>query len=316
MESTFDILNMKVKENDYMACIWPVADPAKTEAAEGVLRQKGKIIYAGDVTLTYLGMKNFMTQIYGHQAWTGTIHNQFRGTVSKVDACYRAGQPVKTYVFEASSLDAVLDIKEKIRKIYGIDKHSIHISDSAKETYDMIQLLYNKNSVDFLNHAHPYRYQRVYRCIRRAEELIAEKQLEKERFILGMDAVMEVCGLKKTQAVECMTDYSCNDLTETGIGMEMKHSAEEYGLTLSELLYDADHYFYFEGMKLAAPKCILKAHPETLTEKTTCMLERFVKQTGSEAAPDLEYRIKLRKMRSRYILKIKELIDRIRKQSR
>lgn len=312
MESTLDILNTEVKENYYMACIWPVADTVKMEAAESALKQVGKIIYEKNVTLTYLGMKNFMTQIYGHQAWTGTIHNQFRGTVRKADACYKVGKPVKTYVFNAPSLDVVLDIKERIRKIFG-NKNSIHISDYAKETRDMIQLLYNRNSVDFLNFAHPYRYKRVYSCIKRAEKLILEKKLDRERFILGMDAVIEVCGLRKAQAVECMTDYPHDDLAETDIGMKVKYDDKAYGLALPELLYHADHYFYFERMKFVTPECVLAAYPAAYSKKTKYMLERFIKRTQSGEKPYLKYRIMLRTMRAGCILRIKELISRIRK---
>lgn len=313
MESIVDILNTEVKENYYMACIWPVAEAAKTEAAESVLKQAGKIIYEKDVTLTYLGLKNFMTQIYGHQAWTGTVNNQFRGAASKADVCYRLGRPIKTYVFEAPSLDAVTDVKEKIRKIYDIDKHSIHISDNAKETYDMIQLLYNRNSVDFLNFAHPYRYKGVYGCIKRAEKLIREKKLDKERFIVGMDALLEVYGLGKAQCLEMITDYLSNDLAEIDFNMDVKYSAEAYGLSLSELLNHAEHYFYFEGMKFVTAQCILAAQPADFDKKIKSMLEGFVRQTQSGAKPYPEYKIKLRKIRAGCILKMKKLICGIRK---
>ena len=92
MGITDDVLNTEVKDNYYMVCIWPAAEVTQTKAAEALLKQAGRIVYAQDVELTYLGMKNFMTQIYGHQAWTGTIRNQFRGTMGKADACYKAGK--------------------------------------------------------------------------------------------------------------------------------------------------------------------------------------------------------------------------------
>lgn len=308
MEGTFDILNTTIKENYYMACIWPTAEPTKTDEAEIILNQVGKVIYAQEVMLTYLGMKNFMTQIYGHQAWTGTMHNRFRGVMSKADVCYKAGRPTKTYVFEAQSLDEVIDLKERIRQIYGIDKHSIHISDNAKETYDMIQLLYNKNSVDFLNYANPYRYRTVYTHIKRLKKLLQEKNLEKKRFILGMDAMIEVCGLRKAKFLDGITDYPSNSLVEADININMKHSAQAYGMTLSELLYDAKNFFYFEEMKFMTPQCVLEAKPTALNEKTKHMLERFVKQTQSGAKPYPEYRIKLRKIRANCISKAKKLI--------
>ena len=38
METTFDILSTQVKENYYMACIWPVAEAEKTKRAEAALK--------------------------------------------------------------------------------------------------------------------------------------------------------------------------------------------------------------------------------------------------------------------------------------
>ena len=71
----------------------------------------------------------------------------------------------------------------------------------------MIQLLYNKNSVDVLNFAHPYRNQSLYNCIKKVEKLLQDRELEKKRLILGMDAVLEVCGLGKAKFLEIITDY-------------------------------------------------------------------------------------------------------------
>lgn len=148
------------EENLYIACIWPVADEQKIPMAEAAIRQLGSIVYTKDVELTYAGMRNFMILIYGHQPWAGTFENHYLGIKGKLDACYCEGKPVKTYVFYAPSLAAVLAVKESIRRLFGIGKNSIHISDNRKETKDMIRLLYDPDSVRLLNdsysHAHGY----------------------------------------------------------------------------------------------------------------------------------------------------------------
>lgn len=147
-----------VKENLYMACIWPVADEQKIPMAEAVLRQLGSIVCTKDVELTYAGMRNFMILLYGHQPWAGTFENHYRGIAGKLDACYCEGKPVKTYVFHAPSLAAVLAAKESIRRLLGIGKNSIHISDNRKETKDMIRLLYDSDSVRLLNSSSAHEY--------------------------------------------------------------------------------------------------------------------------------------------------------------
>ena len=76
----------------------------------------------------------------------------------------------------------------------------------------MIQLLYNKNSVDVLNFAHPYRHQSLYNCIKKVEKLLQDRELEKKRLILGMDAVIEVCGLGNAKFLEIITDYQSKEM--------------------------------------------------------------------------------------------------------
>lgn len=313
MRITDDVLNTKVKDNYYMVCIWPAAEVTQTNAAEALLKQAGRIVYTQDVSLSYLGMKNFMTQIYGHQAWTGTIRNQFRGTMGKADACYKAGKTVKTYLFEAASLEVVIGVKEKIRELYGIEKSSVHISDNAKETYDMIQLLYNKNSVDFLNFAHPYQYKEVYSSIKKVEKLLQERNLDKSRFILGADAVMESCGLSKAKYVEFITDYQKEEVGDICGSQNVKYNIDACGMKLPELLYDSKNYFYFEGMKMVTPQCALMINQASYNKKMKRMLEKFVKKTQSGVKPYPQYRIRLRKIRAGCISKLKELINKIRK---
>lgn len=78
-----------LKDNCFMACLWPKADSDRMDDVESKLRSIGHIIYAQDVYLTYQGMCNLMAQIYGHQSWTGSIENHFSGVRGKADACYR-----------------------------------------------------------------------------------------------------------------------------------------------------------------------------------------------------------------------------------
>lgn len=313
MTRTNDILDIKVEENYYMMCIWPVAEAIHTEEAEVLLKKVGRIVYSQDVELSYLGMRTFMTQIYGHQAWTGTVRNQFSGTIGKVDACYKAGKPVKTYLFEAASFEMVIDLKEKIRELYGIKKSSVHISDNAKETYDMIQLLYNKNSVEFLNVAHPYRNKEVYTNIKRMEALFREKNLDKTRFILGTDAVVAAYGFQKAKCVEFITDYQKEKLADIGGSQNIKYSTDTEDIRLSELLYDPNNYFYFEGMKMVTPQCALKLNRAYGNDKTQYMLERIVKRITDGAKTYPQYRISLRKIRTECVSKLKEIINKIRK---
>lgn len=160
MEFSGDFL--KIKENCYMACLWPAADFSKTEEVEKELRSIGRILYTRDVYLTFQGLRNFMIQIYGHQAWAGNRENHYKGVQGKAAMCYMEGKPVRTYLFEAKCPEEVIEVKEKIRNLLGLKKHSIHISDDRCETAEIVKLLYHQNAVDYLNTTRDYRYGEFY----------------------------------------------------------------------------------------------------------------------------------------------------------
>lgn len=239
----------RLRKNCYLACLWPKADLSQKDKVEEKLRSIGNIVYSQDVYLTYQGMCNFMIQIYGHQTWTGSIDNHFAGVKGKVDACYRYGQPIRSYLFEANSLEEVVEVKKQIREIFQIENHSIHISDNWNETMDMVEMLYNRNSVEVLNRATPYVYSMVYKKLIELKQLITNNGYDKSRFIVDSSAVLEVCGLRQAEKLSFLTDFAIKAEEQIeGVDSHMSQ-LPYYEISLKDMLYNPENYFYFEGMK-------------------------------------------------------------------
>lgn len=288
-----------LKRNCYMACLWPKADLSKTDEVEECLRSIGNIVYSQDVYLTYQGMRNFMTQIYGHQSWTGSIDNHFIGACAKVDACYKEGQPVRTYLFEADSFDEVVEIKKKIRDIFKIENHSIHISDDENEAKNMAEMLYNRNSVDFMNRADPYQYSNVYKKTAELKKLINSKGHDMSRFIIDSSAILEVCGLRQAADVDYLTDYIF-DIDGEIEGVD-NHAGQlqYYTISLPDMLYNPENYFYFEGMKFITPQRLIEMKTKRGEEKDIRDVELLNNYLNKKIDIPKEYRF--------------ETIDKIRK---
>lgn len=281
-----DVLKNNREKNCYMACIWSAAEMAKDQkdVVEDRLQQGGQIIASKEVNLTYPGMKNFMAQIYGHQAWTGNIQNHFRGVGGKAAMCFKAGQPVTTYLFTAESLERVLEIKDRIREIFDMGKHSIHISDNQGETECMVELLYHQNSVDFLNCARPYQYSNIFCKLKELKKEIQERGLEREKFVLGGDSLLEVCGMRKAEKPVLWSDYEENEISE------LLAEGWQYGGHIPDAFNDAENYFYFEGMRFQSVSYLLeekRVGQEWETTKDIQLLTGFLKRMdeGSKGNP-------------------------------
>ncbi len=237
-----------LKENCFFACIWPSADRSKLQVAEEMLREIGSVVYEQDIYLTYEGMRNFMIQIYGLQSWVGTIEDKFSGVNYKVNPCYNSNNPVRTYLIEASNPEMIVDIKAKIRDIFGIENHSIHISDNQQETIAMAEMLFNPNSVDVMNFAKPFVFDTVFYKLKEFQEMIARNNLDRSRFIIDSSAVLEVCGLREARDIDYLTDYE--DAIEAYEGIENHESQIKFhDISVADMLYNPENYFYYYGFK-------------------------------------------------------------------
>ena len=254
-----------LKPNCYMACFWPVADKSILYQAEVILKEVGPIVYERDVYLSYRGLRNFMIQIYGHQEWTGSVEDRYLGVNFKVDLCFKDKTPTKTYVFEADSFDKVVQAKERIRSLFGIENHSLHISDNKAETDMMVDLLYNPNSLFFLNCADPYTYTSLWKKLNRFKSNIIQNGLDINRFIIDSSAVLEACGLREARDIDFLTDYRDDEITESQQFWKSseefeKHDSqlEYYSVGVRDMLYIPENYFCYNGFKFLSMEHLIE----------------------------------------------------------
>ena len=237
-----------LKNNCFFACIWPSADRNRIQNAEKLLMKLGSIVYSQDVYMTYEGMRSFMVQIYGAQRWVGTIEDKFEGVNAKAHLCYNKRYPVKAYLIEVKESDKVVPIKKKIRDIFEIENHSIHISDDKQETVAMAEMLYNPNSVNFLNYSKPFEYSRIYKCLDVFNREIYDKGYDRGRFIIDSSAVLEVCGLRQAEDVDYLTDYKGEVISDDNLDNH-EGQLQYHRISVPDMLYNPENYFYYYGFK-------------------------------------------------------------------
>lgn len=154
----------------YLACLWPVSIAAKRPQAMEIITAQHGIVYDTSVMLNKNGLRNFMMQIYQHQDWIGTVDNHFAGVMGKVDACFAPNTSTETILFEGGALEEVLQMKNRIRDVFMLDKHAVHISDSNDETKLMASLLFSANSRHALNFGKPDTFPQCFRKFKEIKE--------------------------------------------------------------------------------------------------------------------------------------------------
>lgn len=150
---------IRQKGQTYVVCLWPAGYHAeKNRLADAVLREFSQIVYRKEIQFTYHGVEQLVTQLYHHQSWTGSLDNGFSGAEGKAKPCYAKNKPTTIYVIEGLSQPEIVELKQKVREIYQIENHSIHITDTKEEAVEAAELLLNENSIHLANFGNPAIY--------------------------------------------------------------------------------------------------------------------------------------------------------------
>ncbi len=134
----FEMLNWK--NNIYVACLWPKLAGKKKEEAKTQIRAFGKVCYVKSESINLKSMFGLVASVYKSQPWTADKE----AVKDKATKCYGASRKVEFVFFESDlSLEEILKEKEKLRTLFSLEKHSLHITDNIEETKDIAALIFN-----------------------------------------------------------------------------------------------------------------------------------------------------------------------------
>ncbi|MCG6202761.1 hypothetical protein [Psychromonas antarctica] len=236
---------IELSNHVYIACVWPTATGKDTEL-EAIFPN---IIYRKDIKLTPNGAHNLLSQVYAGEKWLGSIDNNYKGVSGKLVECFKKYGDVRFIAFQGKSLDDVLIIKEKVRKLFNVGKHSIHITDTKPEALELSRLVFNDNAVHFLNYAKPNKYIDTHRKLSDFKDFLVLNSLQPEEVVLDSGIILAIYGLRKASDLDFIS-FKGGELDFINTDIE-SHDTEliYHKLNKGELLFSPRNYFYFQGIK-------------------------------------------------------------------
>ena len=137
------------KHNLHAVVLFPSVKNQKVNTVKTILTKHAQIITERIFWLNKDAADMFVQQIYPNEAWVSN------GAWGKTNYCFPKGTarfPIRVFFISTSlSLKKVLDTKKKIRELYSIGKHSIHITDTRSQAMDVAKMLLNKHSLRYIN---------------------------------------------------------------------------------------------------------------------------------------------------------------------
>ena len=206
------------------------------------------------MVLTPNGAHNLLSQIYYGENWLGSVENDFRGAKDKLVECFKSFDPVRVVAFQANSLSEVLKIKDKIRGLFNVGKHSVHITDTKEEAVRTARVIFNENSVHFLNFARPNIYLSTHEKINRFNEFLSKNDISTTEVALDSGMVLSAYGLRESNDIDYFVDNNikislCVEDIELHDEVLEHHNADKL-----ELIYNPKNYFYFNDLKFISFK--------------------------------------------------------------
>jgi hypothetical protein len=240
--------------NTHIAFIWPSAVGHDKEVESLI----PNIVYRKSVQLSKNGAHNLLSQIYFGEEWLGSVEDNFKGAEGKLVECFKNDRPVRVIAFHADSLNYVAKIKDEIRKIFNIDKHSVHITDTKDETDRAARTVFNDNSVHFLNHAMPNKYVSTHNKVADFKVFISNRDVRHDDVLLDGSMVLSAYGIREANDI----DYFANDNSKVDIqndAFECHDSELKYhDIEKLSLIHNPQYYFYFNDIKFVSFEQVYK----------------------------------------------------------
>ena len=261
--------------NVHIAFLWPIGK-STDEQIESLIPN---IVYKKEIILTANGAHNLLSQIYYGEEWLGTVENDFSGSKGKLIECFKNFDPIKIVAFQAESLDEVLKIKENVRQTFNVGKHSIHITDTKEEALRTAQIVFNENSIHFLNYAKPNRYISTHKKIEKFKNFLEKNNLSSEEVLIDSSMTLSVYGLREAKDI----DFFCNSPEKISIMMDEINEHDEvllhYSESKNEIIYNSKYYFYFNEIKFISFSQLfkMKTNRAEVKDKNDCkMMEALI----------------------------------------
>lgn len=247
----------KWNANAFMLFLWPKAfvNENKREEAIKVISESVNIVYQKRAVLTYEAVRNLMIQIYSHMDWVGTVDNDFYSTYVKADEVWDKNGQVQFLLVEGSDTETILELKKRVRNIFGIGLASIHSTDNSTETLIAANLLFNKNSMHHLIYGRPTKYTQSHHLIDKYKKELIERGYDLDKFVVGSSMVLAVYGIREAGDLDFYSLYDDVKLSEQDYEEHYDY-LKLHKKTKIDLIVNPLNYFIYNGVKFITLECL------------------------------------------------------------
>jgi glycosyltransferase involved in cell wall biosynthesis len=259
----------KLKDDTFVVSLFPSCSNTKDEEVREILKEVGEIVYEKDVQLNKSGGLLYTIEMYQGEPWIGNWNNRFHGANNKSKLCFMK--------FPKDE-QTLRDIKTRIRNLFNIGNHSVHINDTHEETVRLCKLVLNDNSIHFLNNCRFEFIQSFESQLQYFKNFINTNKLNIDDYCITASSVLSRYGLRPGDDLDYL-HRGDKILGHDLIRSHNEYSKGRYSTTIDDVVYNPKNHFYYNGVKYASLDIVKqlklkRAEPKDLVDvKLICEVE-------------------------------------------
>ena len=219
----------KLKSNTHVMCLFPIAHTRMAEVMN-IIEKHSNIFYKSSEAFNSTGQLGLIKEIYLSDGW-GTE----KAIRKKCKQCFRGMSKVTFVLLDAKNLETVKEMKNKIRALFKVGNHSVHINDTHEDTIRIAKTVFNTNSIHFLNHRRSVSFPNY-------KKLMADMKPDDNEIITG-STVLSLYGLRDCKDIDKI--YYNNPPADS----HNQYLKNLYKLSLDDIINNPIYHLYYNGFK-------------------------------------------------------------------
>jgi hypothetical protein len=211
-----------------------------------VINKHSNLFYHSDTTLNSEGQLNLMKEIYLTDGWANE-----EGIRRKGNQCFMGRNNVRFLVIDGKDLATVKDMKNKVRALFNVGNHCVHITDTHEEAIRVAKTVFNDNSIHFLNNRKNVSFPNYVKLLKASKP--------SDNTVITGSSVLSLYGLRDCKDLDII-DYD-NVLTDT----HNQYLEKFYKITLDDIVNNPRNHLYYNGYKYVSLN-VIKNMKETRNE--------------------------------------------------
>lgn len=219
----------KLKSNTHVICLFPIAH-TRIQEVMNIISEYCNIFYHSSTQLNSEGQLGLMKEIYFDDGWANE-----EGIKRKGNQCFRGHSDVTFVLVDAKNLETVKEMKNKVRALFNVGNHSVHINDTHEETVRIAKTVFNDNSIHFLNNRKNISFPKY-------KKLMDNMKPNDNEVITG-STVLSLYGLRDCKDIDLI--YYNNPPVDS----HNQYLETHYKLTLDNIINNPLYHLYYQGFK-------------------------------------------------------------------